>query len=66
MKSLRYLVPSSVTALALACGVLAAVYGAQGKPVEGSWWVLYATILDRMDGILARALKATSKFGVSK
>lgn len=64
MKSLRYLVPSSVTALALTCGVLAAIYGAQGKPVEGSWFVLYATILDRMDGVLARALKATSTFGL--
>ncbi len=64
MKSLRYLVPTSITALALACGVWAAVYGAQGKPVEGSWFVLYATILDRMDGLAARALNATSKFGV--
>ena len=50
--------------MALACGVVAAVYGAQGQTVEGSWWVLYATILDRMDGIVARALHATSKFGV--
>jgi CDP-diacylglycerol--serine O-phosphatidyltransferase len=64
MKSLRYLVPTSITALALACGVIAAVYGAQGKPVEGSWFVLYATILDRMDGFAARALNATSQFGV--
>lgn len=64
MKSLRYLVPSSITALALTCGVIAAIYGAQGKPLEGGWFVLYATILDRLDGVTARALNATSKFGV--
>jgi CDP-diacylglycerol--serine O-phosphatidyltransferase len=64
MKNLRYLVPSSITAMALTCGVLAILHGIDGDPVEGSWWVLYATILDRMDGIAARALKASSKFGV--
>lgn len=64
MKSLRYLVPSSITAMALACGVIAIMHGAKGNPIEGSWWVLYATILDRIDGTAARALNATSKFGV--
>lgn len=50
--------------MALACGVIAAVYATRGNPVEGCWWVLYATILDRMDGTVARALDATSEFGV--
>lgn len=63
IRSLRYLVPSAFTAMALTCGVVAAVYGAKGQPIEGSWWVLTATILDRLDGFSARALKASSRFG---
>ncbi len=64
MKQLRYLVPSSITAMALACGVMAIVHAVKGDPLEGSWWVLYATILDRMDGVAARTLKASSTFGM--
>jgi len=50
--------------MAFACGVIAIVYGIRGNPAEGCWFVLYATILDRMDGLAARALNACSKFGV--
>ncbi len=50
--------------MALACGVIAIVQGADGRPVEASWWILYATIFDRMDGLAARALNASSRFGV--
>lgn len=64
MKRLRYLVPSSITAMALACGVIAIVHAIKGDPIEGTWWVLYATILDRMDGLAARMLKASSTFGM--
>lgn len=64
MKRLRYLVPSTITAMALACGVIAIYHALQGDPLEGSWWVLYATILDRMDGLAARMLKASSTFGM--
>ncbi len=64
MKKLRYAIPSGITAAALACGVMAIVLGMRGEPVEGSWWVLTATILDRMDGLAARALKASSAFGM--
>ena len=64
MKFLRYLVPNSITVLALTCGVIASVHGANGNPIEGTWWVLYATILDRLDGVTARALNASSTLGV--
>lgn len=50
--------------MALACGAIAIYYALEGNPMEGSWWVLYATILDRMDGLAARTLKASSNFGM--
>ncbi len=50
--------------MALACGVIAIVHASQGDPLEASWWVLYATILDRMDGVAARMLKASTTFGM--
>ncbi len=64
MKGLRYLVPSGITAMALACGVMAIVHSVRGNPLEGSWWILYATILDRLDGVAARTLNASSTFGM--
>ena len=50
--------------MALACGVIAIVHAVNGDPMEGCWWVLYATILDRMDGIAARTLNASTNFGM--
>ena len=50
--------------MALACGVIAIIHGVNGDPLEGCWWVLYATILDRMDGVAARTLNASTTFGV--
>jgi len=63
MKDLRYIAPNLVTAAALACGLVASVLALSGKPLEATWWVLYATLLDRMDGAVARALNASSALG---
>lgn len=63
MKDLRYIAPNTVTAAALACGLVAMVLAMNGRAQDASWWVLYATLLDRMDGAVARALKASSALG---
>ena len=63
MNRLKYLVPNLVTAAALACGVVAIALAMDGQPLEATWWVLYATLLDRMDGAIARALDASSETG---
>jgi CDP-diacylglycerol---serine O-phosphatidyltransferase len=63
MKDLRYIAPNAVTAAALACGLVAVVLAMSGRAQDASWWVLYATLLDRMDGAVARALKASSAMG---
>ena len=36
----------------------------RGEIVEGCWWVAYSTLTDKLDGIVARALKASSPLGV--
>ena len=63
MKKLRYLVPNSITAAALTCGVVAMWLAMNDAAMEATWWVMYATLLDRLDGGVARALKASSKVG---
>ena len=63
MKSLRYLVPNLCTSAALTCGVIAIALAMRGDPLEATWWVMYATLLDRMDGAAARALNAQSAMG---
>ncbi len=63
MNNLRYLVPNGITCAALACGVISIVYALSGEPLEATWWVMVATLLDRMDGAAARVLKASSALG---
>ncbi len=63
MNGLRFLAPNVVTAAALTCGAYSIVLAMSGRPLEASWWILYATILDKMDGAVARALRSQSPFG---
>jgi CDP-diacylglycerol--serine O-phosphatidyltransferase len=61
----RPLVPNAITLLSMACGVISICLSFTGEPLEAGWWILYATLLDRMDGMVARALKATSPLGAA-
>ncbi len=60
---MKALAPNAVTALAMTCGVVAIAVAMQGDPLEASWWILYATLLDRLDGALARGLGVSGPFG---
>lgn len=61
---LRYWAPNLATLGAMLCGFLSIVAAYELRFVDAGWLILLATFLDRADGILARALKATSAFGV--
>lgn len=61
--SMRSIVPNTITLSSMATGVVSIALSWSGSPLEASWWILYGTILDRMDGSVARALKATSPLG---
>jgi CDP-diacylglycerol--serine O-phosphatidyltransferase len=63
LAKVRFLVPNIVTALALCCGVIASALAMGDHVLEATWWVMYATIFDRLDGATARRLNAQSAFG---
>jgi CDP-diacylglycerol---serine O-phosphatidyltransferase len=60
---MRILIPNAITAAALMCGVVSILLSLRGEVHEATWWVLYSTMLDRLDGATARALKASSALG---
>lgn len=57
------LVPSLITLLALCLGITSIRYAFDDKWVTASSLVIVATILDAIDGKIARLLEASSKFG---
>ena len=63
MVPVRFIVPNLVTLLALCSGVTAIRLGIEGRFELAAGAVILATVLDAMDGRLARLLKGTSRFG---
>jgi CDP-diacylglycerol--serine O-phosphatidyltransferase len=61
---LRYLAPNLITMLALLFGLLAIAAAFEGRYVDAGWWIIYAVVSDRADGLVARMLKGTSELGV--
>ncbi|MCB2117496.1 MAG: CDP-diacylglycerol--serine O-phosphatidyltransferase [Rhodobacteraceae bacterium] len=57
------LVPNMVTTLGLCAGLTAIRYIMAGQFLTAVWLILFATVIDGLDGLVARRLKATSDFG---
>lgn len=62
-QSLNRLIPNILTLLALCAGVTAMRFGLQGAWEKAVIAILVAAVLDGLDGRIARALGATSRFG---
>ena len=62
-KRLRYTIPNSFTATSLLLGVGSIVTGQLGNLELAGWMIVWCGLLDVMDGLSARMLKATSDFG---
>jgi CDP-diacylglycerol--serine O-phosphatidyltransferase len=62
-KKLRYTIPNSFTAMSLLLGVGSIVTGQLGELELAGWMIVWCGLLDVMDGLSARMLKATSDFG---
>ena len=63
MSVLRYSIPNSLTALSLLLGLGSIVTSQVGDLEFAAWLIVWCGLLDTMDGIAARLLKATSSFG---
>ena len=63
MGVLRYSIPSSITALSLLLGLGSIVTTQVGELEFAAWLIVWCGLLDTMDGVAARVLKATSEFG---
>ena len=61
---LRYLAPNLVTAIGLLFGLLSVVAAHEHRFVDAAWLILWAVLVDRIDGFVARLLRATSGFGM--
>lgn len=60
----RYAAPSTLTYAALACGFIAIILTAEGHRNWPGLLILISAVLDALDGIIARKLRATSPFGL--
>jgi len=60
---LRYTIPNGFTALSLLLGVGSIVTTQLGELELAAWLIVWCALLDVMDGLSARLLKATSDFG---
>ena len=61
---LKFLVPNAITSASIAFAVLSIEAAAAGHPRSAAWWILYCVFSDKLDGLAARALSASSPFGV--
>jgi CDP-diacylglycerol---serine O-phosphatidyltransferase len=60
---LRFVVPNVVTLLALCAGLTAIRFAVEGRFESAVLAILFAAVLDGVDGRIARALKGSSRFG---
>jgi CDP-diacylglycerol--serine O-phosphatidyltransferase len=63
---LRYTIPNSFTALSLLLGIASIIttqLGGREYLELAGWMIVWCGLLDTMDGVAARVLKATSSFG---
>ncbi len=63
MNRLRYTIPNSFTALSLLLGVASILTAQLGDLELAAWIIVWCGLLDVLDGLSARLLKATSDFG---
>ncbi|HET9624394.1 MAG TPA: CDP-alcohol phosphatidyltransferase family protein [Kofleriaceae bacterium] len=61
---LRYLAPNVITLSSMIFGLVSLWSTHNGHYPLAGWLVIYAVLTDRMDGIVARAVKGTSELGM--
>ena len=64
LRRVRYLAPNAITTVNLLFGMASLVAASDGRWAFAGWMIIYAVLCDRIDGLVARRLHATSAFGV--
>jgi CDP-diacylglycerol--serine O-phosphatidyltransferase len=60
----RYLAPNLITLSSMIFGLVSLWSAHNGDYPLAAWMIIYAVLTDRIDGLVARALKATSELGM--
>jgi len=60
----RYLIPNGITAFSLLLALWSIFRAIDGYHDQAAWCIVWCVLLDRMDGVAARLVRASSKFGV--
>lgn len=60
---IRYTIPNAVTSASLLLGIASIMTSQLGDLELAAWIIVWCGLLDTLDGVVARALKATSSFG---
>jgi CDP-diacylglycerol---serine O-phosphatidyltransferase len=61
---LRYLAPNLITLSSMIFGLVSLRSAATNDPALAAWMIIYAVLTDRLDGLVARAVKGTSELGM--
>jgi CDP-diacylglycerol---serine O-phosphatidyltransferase len=61
---LRYLAPNLITLSSMIFGLVSLWASHTGQTPLAAWMIIYAVLTDRLDGLVARAMKATSELGM--
>jgi CDP-diacylglycerol--serine O-phosphatidyltransferase len=61
---LRYLAPNLITLSSMIFGLVSLSAAANHNPALAGWMIIYAVLTDRLDGLVARAVKGTSELGM--
>ena len=64
MRNVRYLPPNVITATSIVFGLASLALASHGDWRLSGWLIIYAVLGDRLDGLVARKLNATSTLGV--
>ena len=60
----RYMVPNVITLSSMVFGLVSLYASHTGNTPLAAWMIIYAVLTDRMDGLVARSLHATSELGM--
>jgi CDP-diacylglycerol---serine O-phosphatidyltransferase len=61
---LRYLAPNVITLSSMIFGLVSLWSSHRGDYPLAAWMIIYAVLTDRLDGLVARAVKGTSELGM--